>query len=57
MADPFDLDAFAVALRDLLGDPKRAERLAVEGHQRVLEEYLGDRHLAQYVELLAALIG
>jgi len=57
IADPFDLDAFAVALQDLLGEPQRAERVAAAGHQRVLEEYLGDRHLTQYVDLFAALVG
>ena len=57
ISDPRDLDAFASALRSVLGDPQLAARLAEAGHQRVVDEYLGDRHLTQYVELFASLIG
>ena len=31
-------------------------RLGAAAHDRVLSEYLGDRHLAQYVELFARLV-
>ena len=55
--DPSDLDSFASALHILLGNPTLAERLGTAGRQRVATEYLGDRHLTQYVELFAALIG
>ena len=57
VSDPRDLDAFAAALRTLLDDPQLAARLGAAGHDRVVDEYLGDRHLAQYVELFASLIG
>jgi trehalose synthase len=54
--DPHDLDAFATVLRRPLGDAGLAARLGAAAHSRVLEEYLGDRHLEQYVDLLAALV-
>jgi trehalose synthase len=54
--NPRDLDDFAAALRRLLGDPDGAARLGAEGHQHVRDEFLGDRHLAQYVDLFASLI-
>jgi len=57
IADPHDLRAFSVALQTLLDDPQMAARLGATGRQRVLDEYLGDRHLTQYVELFAELIG
>ncbi len=57
VADPTDLDEFAAALKTLLDDPELAARLGAAAHQRVLDEYLGDRHLTQYVDLFASLIG
>ena len=51
IADPTDLDEFAGALVTLLDDPDLAARLGAAAHQRVLDEYLGDRHLTQYVDL------
>jgi trehalose synthase len=56
IADPGDLDAYAAALGELLNDPEDAARLGAAGHQRVLDEYVGDRHLTQYVDLCASLI-
>ena len=56
IADPFDLDGYAAALGQLLDDPQLAARLGAAAHQRVLDEYLGDRHLAQYVDLFASLV-
>jgi trehalose synthase len=55
--DPADLTAFARELAGLLADPDRADRLGAAGHERVLEEFLGDRHLEQYVQLFAAIVG
>jgi trehalose synthase len=54
--DPHDLDTFATVLRRPLGDAGLAARLGAAAHARVLEEYLGDRHLEQYVDLLAELV-
>jgi trehalose synthase len=55
--DPYDLDEFAAALGQLLDDGDLADRLGAAGRQRVRDEFLGDRHLAQYVDLFAALAG
>ena len=57
IADPTDLDEFAGALGTLFDAPDLAAQLGAAAHQRVLDEYLGDRHLTQYVELFDNLIG
>ena len=54
--DPSDLDAFANALHILLDNPRLAARLGTGGRERVTAEYLGDRHLTQYVDLFATLL-
>jgi len=53
--DPTDLAAFGDAVSSLLRDPSEAERLGRNARGRALSEYLGDRHLAQYGQLFAAL--
>jgi trehalose synthase len=53
--DPYDIDAFAEVLRLPLADPELAGRLGAAAHARVLDHYVGDRHLAQYVDLFSAL--
>ncbi len=55
--NPADLDAFANALHLLLENPRLAEKLGEGGRQRATAEFLGDRHLTQYVELFETLIG
>jgi trehalose synthase len=54
--DPSDLDEFAEVLRRPLADAALAGRLGAAAHARVLEEYVGDRHLEQYVDLFSALV-
>ncbi len=54
--DPQDLNAFGAALVTLLGDPDLARRLGAAAHERVRDEFLGDRHLIQYVELFERLL-
>ena len=49
--DPYDLDALAVAMTRLLDDREFADRLGAAGRARVHDQFLGDRHLAQYVDL------
>jgi len=46
--DPTDLRAFGVAVESLLRDREAAEQLGANAHQRVTDEFLGDRHLEQY---------
>ena len=55
--DPRDLEAFGAAVDRLLRDPVDAERLARNGRRHVEQRFLGDRHLLQYAELLATLLG
>ena len=55
IADPHDLDVFAATLHRLLVDPALADRLGASAHERVQQQFLGDRHLAQYVDLFSRL--
>jgi trehalose synthase len=56
VSDPHDLDAFAAALHRLLHDQPWADRLGDAAHQRVRDQYLGDRHLGQYGQLFETLL-
>lgn len=51
LEDPEDLAAFAELLSRVLGDDDLAARLGAAARERVLDAFLGDRHLTQYVEL------
>ena len=55
--DPGDRAEFGRSVRRVLDDPSLAERLGAAARARVLAEYLGDRHLRQYAEVLADLPG
>ena len=55
IADPSDLDAVAAAMARVLHSPQLADRLGAAARTRVHDQFLGDRHLAQYVELFAGL--
>ena len=57
LPDPRDLPGLAQRLGLLLEDPSMGERMGRCGHERVRDEFLGDRHLAQYVDLFGDLIG
>ena len=54
--DPRDLDEFAEVLAGPVADPQLAHRLGAAARERVLEQYFTDRHLEQYVDLLAGLV-
>ena len=54
--DPHDLTAFARTLRLVLEDHQLAERLGRAAHARVLDEYVGDRHLERYADLFERLV-
>jgi trehalose synthase len=56
LVDAHDLDELAGELRRCLEDPALAARLGAAAHARVLSEYVGDRHLEQYVELFSRLV-
>ena len=55
--DPTDLAGFAAAVKRLLANPRLAGRLGAAAHVRAVEEYVGDRHLTRYADLLRALVG
>ncbi|KRF32378.1 glycosyltransferase [Nocardioides sp. Soil805] len=54
--DPHDLDAMAAAVDLLLRDRDTADRLGHGAHLRVLDRFLGDRHLIQYAEVFASML-
>jgi trehalose synthase len=54
--DPTDLESFAAAANRLLADPSLAGRLGVAARRRVIEEFVGDRHLIHFGELLVGLV-
>jgi trehalose synthase len=56
LADPHDVDAFGDALERLLHDGELAAKLGRAAHDRVRDEYVGDRHLVQYADLFEALV-
>ena len=53
--EPTDLVAFGAAVESLLRDREEAARLAQNAQQRVIDEFLGDRHLEQYAVLFEQL--
>jgi trehalose synthase len=56
LIDPRDLGAFAAAIDELLGDPELAARMGDAGRERVTEQFLGTRHLIEYVHLLSGML-
>jgi trehalose synthase len=56
LRDPTDLAGLGTALGTLLGDPQMSARLATAAHQRVYEDFLGDKHLEAYVDLFRRLL-
>jgi trehalose synthase len=57
LVDPCDLESFAAAVRDLLEHPEGAQRCGDNARARVQEQFLGPRHLEQYLKLFEALRG
>ena len=49
--DPRDLDEFGERIAEVLRDHALAHRLGTAARERVRQQFLGDRHLAQYVDL------
>ena len=54
--DPHDLAACAAAIRGLLEDPPRAERLGAAARDRVKDRFLAIGRLREYVELVGSLV-
>jgi trehalose synthase len=54
--DPADLGAFAAVLNRLLGDNTFATHLGERARVRAVEEFVGDRHLARYADLLRGVV-
>jgi trehalose synthase len=57
LEDPRDLEGLARLIRTVLDDEGLASRLGRAGHERAKDQFLGDRHLIQYVDLFAGLVG
>ena len=57
LVGPSDLPAFGTRVSELLEDPHEAERIGEAAQTRIREQFLGPRHLGQYVELLDGLLG
>ncbi|HVL25454.1 MAG TPA: glycosyltransferase [Thermomicrobiales bacterium] len=53
LVEPTDLSAFNLATRAILDDPSFASRLGANARQRIINDFLGVRHLEQYAHLLA----
>lgn len=51
LSDPADLDAFAGAVANLLGDRTLRSRLGHRARQRAFDRFVGDRHLLAYAHL------
>ena len=56
LVPPDDLAAFGRCVGELLADPHGAERIGAAGQARVRNQFLGPRHLGQYVDLLARVL-
>jgi trehalose synthase len=54
--DPADLEAVGAAIDSLLSDPARAAEIGAAARERVLREFLGTRHLVQYMDLIETLL-
>jgi trehalose synthase len=54
--DPTDLKAYGEAVADLLEDPARAKRMGADARERVLEGFLGPRHLMQYLDVIKQIV-
>ena len=54
LVDPADRAEFGAAVVELLNDPRRAEAMGRGAQQRVRDEFLGARHLMQYIDIIEA---
>jgi trehalose synthase len=56
LEDAKDLDAYGSAVRALLEDPERAQRMGEAAKARVRDEFLGARSLLDYLSLISRLL-
>ena len=56
LVEPRDLDGFGSAVRALLHDPEHAHRMGANAMERVRHEFLGVRHLEDYVDIFERVI-
>lgn len=56
LRDPTDLRVYAERCDGLLTDTERAQSIGAAARARVLDHFLGTRHLMQYVDLLEAML-
>ena len=56
LEDPYDLEEFGERIAEVLRDHALAHRLGTAARERVRDQFLGDRHLAQYVDLFEHLL-
>ena len=56
LEDPEDLGEFGAALDGLISDAARRTALGGAARQRVADQFLGTRHLTQYLHLLSDLL-
>ena len=54
--DPTDLKAFARGIDRFIAEPQWAAEVGAAAHERVLEHFLGTRHLVQYAAHLEAML-
>jgi len=56
LPDPHDLKTFGGLITDLLNDPRRAAAIGAEAQSRIRDDFLGPRHLMQYLDLVSRLL-
>jgi trehalose synthase len=56
LVEPRDLPGFGSAVLQLLHDPSRAAAVGTAAQERVRHEFLGDRHLEEYVDVFERVI-
>ena len=54
--DPADLRACGEAIGSLLADPARAAKMGEAARERVRKQFLGSRHLVQYMQLIGEML-
>ena len=57
LRDPADLAAFGSAVRQLLDSPNDARLMGEAGKEYIRENYVGDRHLERWAQLIDAIMG